>query len=119
VPTVKKTKVKNKFERRILDQLEGSGLPVKYEGERIAYVYSGHYTPDFVLTTPTGKVYLETKGYFRPEHKRVMRAAKKTNPNLDIRIIFYAPNKKYERWAIKNGFRYAFKEVPQEWIDGY
>jgi len=111
--------LKNKFEKKINSQLEKALIPFKYEGEKIPYIYSGHYTPDFVLVTPLGKIYLETKGYFRPEHKRVMRAAKKTNPHLDIRIIFYAPNKKYEKWAIKNGFKYAFCKIPTEWLNGF
>lgn len=114
----KPRRLKNNFERRISSQLEDIFKDSNYEAERIPYTYSGYYTPDFVINTPKGKIYLETKGYFRPEHKRVMRAAKATNPELDIRILFYGPNKKYARWAVKHGFPCAFGEIPEGWLNG-
>ena len=77
-----------------------------------------HYIPDFILDTPNGKVYIELKGYLRPEHKAKMVAVKRQHPELDIRILFYARKKEYIRWAEKNGFRYAFEKIPQEWIKG-
>lgn len=115
----KAAKVKNRFERRILDQLEDSGLEVAYEGTRIPYVLSGHYIPDYVISTPTGKVFIEAKGHFRPEAKRKMVAVKRQHPEKDIRIVFYRYTLKNERWAIKNGFRYAWGEVPEDWLDGF
>jgi predicted nuclease of restriction endonuclease-like RecB superfamily len=90
----------------------------KYEPTRIAYVIAGHYIPDFVIDTPTGKVFLETKGYFRPEAKRKMVAVKKQHPELDIRIIFYSNKLKDIRWADKHGFKWAIDKIPQEWLDG-
>lgn len=113
----KKIKVKNKFERRILDQLEGTRLEFSYETEKIPYILSRNYIPDFVIKTKSGKkLYIEAKGYFRPEHKAKMVAVKKLYPDMDIRILFYAPNKKYQKWAEKNNFPYAFGEIPEEWI---
>lgn len=99
-----------------MKKLQKLGLRPKYEAERLAYVYSGHYTPDFVVHTKSGIIYLETKGYFRPEHKRVMAATKRTNPNLDIRIIFYSKKLKDIKWAQKNGFLWAIDEIPDEWL---
>ena len=112
-------KTRNKFETRIDKQLKQSGLKYKYESEKIPYVIAGHYIPDFIVDTPTGKVYLETKGYFRPEAKRKMVAVKKQHPELDIRIIFYNGNKTNIRWALKHGFKFAFHEIPKEWLDGF
>lgn len=109
--------MRNKFEQRIFNQLEKSGVTFKYESEKIPYVLSGHYLPDFVLKTKSGKIYLETKGYFRPEHKRKMLAVKRQHPELDLRIVFYAPNKKYEKWAIQNGFKYSFVNIPTAWLE--
>ncbi len=114
-----KTKVKNKFERKILDQLELSGLQVTYEGTKIPYVLAGHYIPDYVVLTPNGKIFIEAKGHFRPEAKRKMVAVKRQHPELDIRLVFYRYNPKYERWALKYGFKYAWGSVPEEWINGY
>jgi predicted nuclease of restriction endonuclease-like RecB superfamily len=117
--TVKKIKKpKNKFENRILEQLKRHNLKFKYESEKIPYVIARHYIPDFVIDTPTGKVYIECKGYFRPEHKAKMAAVKKLHPELDIRLLFYSASKPNIRWATKHGFRYAFREIPQDWIDG-
>jgi predicted nuclease of restriction endonuclease-like RecB superfamily len=86
----KKTKVKNRFERKILDQLESCGLAVQYEGTKIPYVLAGHYIPDYIVSTPNGKIYIEAKGHFRPEAKRKMVAVKRQHPELDIRIVFYS-----------------------------
>lgn len=112
------TKTKNKFEKRIYGQLKRARVKFKYEEEKIPYILARHYIPDFVITTPTGKIYIECKGYFRPEAKAKMVAVKKLNPNMDLRILFYALNKKNEKWAVKNGFRYAFGSIPKEWLEG-
>lgn len=80
------------------------------------YTYSGHYTPDFVLTTKLGKIYVEAKGYFRPEDKRKIVAVKRCNPHLDIRLVFYSFSKKNVRWAEKHGFLYAIQDIPKEWL---
>lgn len=113
-----KKKTRNKFEKKIELQLKRAKCVFTYESEKIPYVLAGHYLPDFVLTTPTGKVYIETKGYLRPEHKRKMSAVKKQHPNLDIRILFYAAKKQYIKWAEKVGFKWAVDKIPTEWIEG-
>lgn len=109
-------KVKNKFELRIFNSLKKAGVSFKYESDRIPYLIAGHYIPDFVLSTPTGKIYIETKGHFRPEAKRKMVAVKKLNPKLDIRIVFYSKKLKDIRWAEKNGFPYSISSIPEEWL---
>ena len=114
---MKKTKkVKNRFEQKIFNQLRRNKVSFKYESEKIPYIFTGHYIPDFVITTPLGKIYIETKGYFRPEHKRKMVAVKKLNPNLDIRIVFYAKRLKDIRWAEKYGFMYSIESIPKDWL---
>jgi predicted nuclease of restriction endonuclease-like RecB superfamily len=112
-------KLKNKFELKIYAQLKKSRARFTYEGTRIPYVLSGHYIPDFVITTHNGMVYIETKGYLRPEHKRKMVAVRRQHPEIDLRILFYAPNKSYIKWAEKNGIKYAISVIPQEWLDGF
>ena len=110
-------KFKNKFERRINLQLKRAKVQFKYESEKLPYYYTGHYIPDFVLSLPEGKVYIEAKGYLRPEHKRKMVAVKKLHPTLDIRIVFYSKKVKDIKWADKHGFKYAFEKIPKEWLD--
>jgi predicted nuclease of restriction endonuclease-like RecB superfamily len=113
-----KKKLKNKFEIKLDKQLKRSKVSFEYESERIPYILARNYIPDFVVATPTGRVYIEAKGYLRPEHKAKLVAVKKQHPEKDIRIVFYAPNKKYEAWAIRHGFRYAFSTIPKDWING-
>lgn len=69
-----------------------------------------------MLVTPAGKIYIETKGYLRPEHKRKMAAVKKLNPTMDLRILFYAFNKKNIRWAEKQQIKYAIHSIPDDWL---
>ncbi len=116
--TTKIKRTKNKFETRIQLQLKRSKLPFKYESEKFAYVLARHYIPDFVVITPTGKLYIELKGYLRPEHKAKMVAVKRQHPEIDLRILFYAPNPKNIKWAEKHGFRWASGSIPKEWLDG-
>lgn len=112
-------KPRNKFETKIYKQLKRRRIQFRYEAEKFAYVLACHYTPDFIITTKTGKVYIETKGYLRPEHKRTLRAVKKQHPEIDIRILFYSINKRWIKWAERHGFVYAIGEVPKEWLDGF
>jgi predicted nuclease of restriction endonuclease-like RecB superfamily len=90
----------------------------KYEGVKIPYVLAGHYLPDFIIEGRFGKIYIETKGYLRPEHKRKMVAVKKQHPEIDLRILFYKEDKKNGKWAEKKGFRFAFGTIPKSWLEG-
>jgi predicted nuclease of restriction endonuclease-like RecB superfamily len=111
-----KKKLKNRFEQKLYKQLKKSKVPYDYESVRIPYILARFYIPDFVVRTPRGLLYIEAKGYLRPEHKSKMVAVKKMHPEKDIRIVFYSKNKRNEKWAIKNGFTYAFETIPSEWL---
>jgi len=110
--------VRNKFEKSIARQLKRAKVEFKYESCRIPYIIAGHYIPDFTINTSTGLLYIECKGYFRPEAKRKILAVKKQHPEIDLRILFYALNKRYIKWAEKNGIKYAISKIPKEWLDG-
>lgn len=81
------------------------------------------YKPDFALRVPSGKtIYLEVKGYLRPEDRMKMVAVKRSNPTLDIRFVFGRDNKLYKgssttysQWAEKNGFKWTVEHIPSEW----
>jgi len=109
-------KTRNKFEQKLHLQLKKSLVEFKYEPEKIPYILSGHYIPDFVLYGKLGKVYIEAKGHFRPEAKRKMVAVKKMHPAMDIRIVFYSFKAKDIRWAEKNGFPYSIATIPTDWL---
>jgi predicted nuclease of restriction endonuclease-like RecB superfamily len=111
-------KLKNKFETRVAKQLKRSKCGFKYESRRIPYILARHYIPDFEVQTPTGILYIECKGYLRPEHKAKMVAVKKQHPEMDIRIVFYAQKKAYIRWAEKNGFKWSVEKIPTDWLKG-
>lgn len=115
---MKKKITRNKFEKKIEKQLRRAKVSFKYESEKIPYVVAYHYIPDFIITTHTGKLYIECKGYFRPEHKVKMKAVKKQHPELDIRIVFYSERPQYIKWAEKHGFKYAIGKIPKEWLLG-
>lgn len=110
--------MRNKFEKKLERQLKRAKVNYAYEQGKIPYILAKHYIPDFTVMTSNGFLYIEAKGYFRPEHKAKMIAVKKQHPEKDIRIVFYAPNKKYAKWAEKHGFKYAFSSIPKEWLNG-
>lgn len=99
-------------------QLKRAKVPFSYETTKIPYVLAGHYIPDFIVQTPNGVLYIEAKGYLRPEHKRKMVAVKRQHPNLDIRIVFYRETAANIRWASRNGFKYSVAKIPTEWLEG-
>ena len=112
---------KNKFEGRLFKQLRYHAKTLEYEygyeTEKIPYTIEGQYIPDFPIKKKNGKkLYIEAKGYFRPESKRKMVAVKTQHPELDIRIVFYNRRKKDIRWAERYGFPYAFGKIPKEWL---
>lgn len=116
---IKKTpKPRNSFEKKIHKQLKRSKIIFCYETEKIPFVIASHYIPDYIIQTPLGKVYVECKGYLRPEDKRKLVCVKRQHPNLDIRILFYAHNAKYIKWAEKAGFKWSVDKIPKGWLDG-
>lgn len=110
--------MRNKFEERINRQLKRSKIKYGYETERIPYVLAGHYIPDFIISTQLGKIYVECKGYLRPEDKRKLVAVKKQRPEIDLRLLFYAERPQYIKWCLKHGFKYAIEKIPREWLHG-
>jgi hypothetical protein len=120
----KKYGFKSGLEENISKQIEGKGIEVEYESEKVAYVIpaSEHtYNPDFKL--PNG-IRVETKGRFVLADRKKHLLVKEQNPNLDIRFVFSNSknkiNKKskttYGDWCDKHGFKYADKEIPDSWF---
>ena len=111
-------KTRNKSEEGIANQLRRAKILFEYETEKIPYVLARHYLIDFKLYTPLGKIYIEYKGYLRPEDKCKLLAVKRQHPNMDLRIVFYEYKERQIKWATKNGFRYAIGNIPEEWLLG-
>lgn len=122
----------NKFELKIEEELyiAFSSKVLKsfdFEGNKINYVKPEKmrvYTPDFTVIKRDGSVmFLETKGYFRPEHRTKMKHVKRCNPDLDIRMIFMRDhwiNRRtrfnYSKWCERNDFPCAFNTIPEDWL---
>lgn len=109
------------------DLSERLGAKVEFEPKwgKITYTVPEKkhtYTPDFIL--PNG-IIIETKGWFKPADRQKHLDIRRSNPQKDIRFVFQNPNSKinkrskttYAMWCDKQGFKWAKKVVPQEWID--
>ena len=115
---------KSGLEETISSQINGKGIDVKYESEKIPYIIpaSNHtYNPDFKL--PNG-IFVETKGRFVAADRKKHMLVKSQNPELDIRFVFSNSKNKitkssktsYGDWCDKNGFKYADKIIPEDWF---
>ena len=120
----KKYGFKSGLEENISQQIGNKGIEVLYETEKVEYIVpaSKHtYHPDFKL--PNG-IRVETKGRFVAAGRKKHLLVKEQNPNLDIRFVFSNSKNKisknskttYAMWCEKNGFKYADKEIPEEWF---
>ena len=120
---------KSGLELTVAEQIKSNNYEVCYETETLHYTVpeSKHkYTPDFVFTKRDGTLmYIETKGRWTATDRKKMKHVLKSNPNIDLRIVFQSPNQKiskgskttYEAYAIKMGISYvAKKEIPVEWM---
>lgn len=94
-----------------------------YEKEKIKWLDMKYrtYTPDFVLENG---IIIETKGRFVSNDRRKHKEVRKQHPDLDIRFVFSNSKQKlykgakssYGDWCDKNGFKYADKVIPEEWL---
>jgi hypothetical protein len=98
---------------------------VRYEDTKVPYLVPARaatYTPDFIL--PNG-IIIETKGRLTAADRKKHIHIRRSNPELDIRFVFQAPNAKIykgskttcARWAEKNDFLWAKGYIPREWIN--
>jgi len=111
------------LEDRISEQLKDLSVSFKYEQFKIKYeVHEVRtYTPDFEL--PNG-IIIESKGRFVAADRKKHLLVKKQHPKLDIRFVFSNSKAKinkgskttYAMGCEKNGFQYADKLIPKEWL---
>lgn len=120
---------KSGLEETISRQIEDAGLVVRYEQDKINYVWperASVYTPDFALPSSDGGVFfLETKGRWTVDDRHKHLLIKQQHPDLDIRFVFSNQNSKlykgspttYAQWCDKHGFRYANRTIPEAWLE--
>ena len=118
----KTSKFRSGLEEKVADLLQGLGVLYKYESQKLPYTIQHNYTPDFVLPND---IYLETKGYWDASDRRKILAVKKSNPEIDLRMVFQAPyntiSKKskttYAMWCEKHDIPWtSFHNIPLEWL---
>lgn len=106
-------------------QLDEQDISYRYEEDKIKFVQPATnrtYTPDFFL--PNG-VIIEAKGRFTAADRKKHMWVRQQHPELDIRFVFSNSKTKlrtnspttYGDWCHKNGFKYADKKIPEEWIN--
>lgn len=97
----------------------------KYEHARITYKLEHTYVTDFRLVGKHGRVmFIETKGYFKSKDRTKHKKIKEQHPDIDIRFIFMNSqtrlnknsNTTYGSWCTKQGFKYADRNIPDEWL---
>ena len=132
-----KNRYRSNFERSVAANLLKRSVKFDYEPHKICYwkkissakcrdcgskeVYEKHsYLPDFFI--PSTKIYVEAKGKFTSVNRTKMLEVIRSNPKLDIRMLFMKDNwitkshkNKYSEWCEKNGIEYAFMQIPDEW----
>lgn len=112
---------RSKLEKKVsmeLRRVNKGRYKVAYEKEQLHYVLPKRYLPDFVLHMKDGrKIYIEAKGFFRQEDRQKMAAVKKSNPHLDIRLIFGKPRESDIDWCNKHGFKWAAVAIPKDWFE--
>ena len=113
------------LEDSVAEELKDKGVDFEYETEKIKWVdhMVRTYTPDFIILS--NSIIVETKGRFVATDRRKHMEIKKQFPEYDIRFVFSYPNAKlnkgskttYGQWCTRYGFEYAYKSIPQEWLD--
>lgn len=112
------------LEEKVANALTEAGIPFTYEKTKVRYIKpaSEHqYTPDFVLDNG---IIIETKGLFTSVDRQKHMLVKRQHPHLDIRFVFSnskariskASRTTYADWCNKNGYKYADKMIPEDWL---
>lgn len=113
------------LEESVAEDLTSKGVGFSFEQTKIKYTKperQATYTPDFVLENG---IIVETKGRFLTADRQKHLLVQKQHPELDIRFVFSRPQDRiskqssttYAMWCAKNGFKYAAKTIPQDWLN--
>ena len=111
------------LEVSIAGLLRALKVEFKYEDTKLPYTIEHTYCPDFYI--PDTDIYIEAKGFWRPEDRRKIKAIKEQHPEIDIRMAFQNPKKKiskgskvtYAQWCDRKGILWCdFKKIPISWL---
>jgi hypothetical protein len=112
------------LEESVAESLKERAVPFFYEQHVLSYTRpsSDHtYRPDFVLNNG---IVIETKGHFTNDDRKKHLWIRECNPGVDLRFVFSRSSQKirkgakssYADWCKKHGFKYADRDIPDEWI---
>ncbi len=111
------------FEDDLAKELKKKKVKFTYEKEKIKWIdiKTRTYTPDFVLDNG---IIIEAKGRFVAPDRRKHKEIARQFPELDIRFVFQNSRAKlykgakssYGDWCNRYGFKFADKDIPDEWI---
>ena len=111
------------LEETVAEQLKAAGIDPKFEAIKLPFTELKRrtYTPDFPVTDT---IIIETKGRFLTSDRMKMLEVKRQYPSIEFRFIFTNSKQRiskvskttYGVWCERNGFKYADKLVPNEWI---
>lgn len=125
ITAIKSGQYRSIFESKVAEQLDAVECTWNYETTRVSYTRHHIYTPDFLVSLPSGKIFLlEAKGYFPVRDRSKLIAVKEANPGLDLRIVFQNPHNRlragspttYSAWAQARGFKWCGPEIPARWF---
>jgi predicted nuclease of restriction endonuclease-like RecB superfamily len=111
------------FEANFARDLHERKIDAAYEIDKITFIPKPKsYTPDFYIKE--GDFYVETKGRFFSQDRTKHLLIKEQHPEIDIRFVFLNAKNRldkrsrttYAQWCEKNGFLYAEKRMPGEWM---
>lgn len=116
------------LEKKVGDQIIEAGITLLYETDKIQFTIPARqakYTPDFKLPKPGGFFFVETKGIWTVQDRQKHILISQQMPELDIRFVFSNQNARlykgspttYAAYCEKQGFRYASKLIPEEWLE--
>ncbi len=115
---------RSEFERVVCEDLESRQVKFQYEPHTLSYIVpevKRTYLPDLILSNG---IVIELKGWFPLQQRQKMLHVRKSNPNLDIRIVLMKASVKIHKkskttlgdWCTKNKFTWAAERIPKSWI---
>lgn len=134
----KKSNYRSGHESKVALCLQKHKIPFLYEPEVIRYseevrggiclccgetevVKFRNYLPDFVSTN--SKIVLEAKGKFTPQDRTKMLNVRKSNPNIEVIMVFQYDNwltktkkRRYSTWCKYNELLYCVGPDLPKWV---
>ncbi len=118
------------LEEDVANSLKDWGVSFEYETLVLEWTSPPKvhkYTPDFIITTASGKeIIIETKGRWMVADRMKMKCVVAQHPDRDIRMVFQNPNQRitktskttYAAWCEKHlGIQWAARDVPLAWLE--